>query len=418
VFLLEIRKCGIGILAILHFPKMKSLGNLRIDDMRILVYVENFIVPTVLFIYNEIIQLAKTNEVLVLTTNRITEYDKNFPFNNVVFIPFKTNRIVNKLNWILEKEDIVMNRKNKEFRKKFEKLLETFRPDIIHAHFGYEAIKLLDNLESVNIPVFITFHGYDASELLHRKCYVKKLIFHFRRLNLTPLFVSLHTMETLKKRNVPIENGRVLYCGIDTEYFKPVKKTETSDKIVFIQVSHFGEKKGHIYTLRAFKKFLDSVVKKEKFKLILAGGGVLLEYIKKSANDLGIQQFIEFTGWITHKDLYPLLQEADFFVHHSVTASNGDEEGMPTTIMEAMAMELPVISTWHAGIPEVIDDGVNGYLVNEKDVDTFAKRMKDVLTWGRQPQNREKIQDKFSVEVHNNNLLKFYNEKLFFKANK
>ena len=115
---------------------------------------------------------------------------------------------------------------------------------------------------------------------------------------------------------------------------------------------------------------------------------------------------------IIFKDGKKLLLEANAFVHHSITASNGDAEGLPNAIIEAMAMELPVISTWHAGIPELIEDGVNGYLVKEKDVDTYVKRMKDILEWKYQPKNREKIVSHFSNEVHCQSLIKIYNKYL------
>ena len=76
--------------------------------------------------------------------------------------------------------------------------------------------------------------------------------------------------------------------------------------------------------------------------------------------------------------------------------------------MEAMALELPVITTWHSGIPELVEDGLNGFLIEEKDVDTYAEKMEEILSWGLIPENREVILKTFSLDVHMNKLLNLY----------
>lgn len=380
--------------------------------MKILVFVENFMGPTLLFIYNEIMELSKTNDVLLLTTNRIKGSEKDFPFEKLKIIPFTQNRISRKINWVLEKNDIALSRKNYVYKTQLNELINEFKPDIIHGHFGYESLILLENMEHPSCPVFVSFHGYDASEMLRRKCYVKKLNSNFDKFDITPIYVSNYMKKDLEAAGVNLKNGRLLYYGTDMDYFKPIEHPETHDKFTFLQISSFNEKKGHIYTLQAFKKFLDSAADKNKYKLILAGGGSLLETIKNETSNLGLSNLVEFTGTITYKETYPLLQQADAFVHHSITLPNGMKEGIPNALMEAMAMELPVISTLHAGIPELIEDGVNGYLVNEKDILAYAKRMKDILTWNHQPQNRQKIKELFSREAHNRNLLHIYREKI------
>ena len=76
--------------------------------------------------------------------------------------------------------------------------------------------------------------------------------------------------------------------------------------------------------------------------------------------------------------------------------------------MEAMAMELPVLSSYHSGIPELVTDGVNGYLVNERDIDTYALRMADIISWGKMKVNREVIADEFEIKKHIAKLEAFY----------
>jgi colanic acid/amylovoran biosynthesis glycosyltransferase len=376
--------------------------------MRILVFVERFISPTLLFIYNEVTALAKTHEVMIITTAHLKEYEKDFPFPNITVIPYKPHRVSKKINWLLEKNDVYFNRKNRTFSKKLNSLISSYKPDIIHGHFGYESLIMFENMTRVKCPVFVSFHGYDASEMLKWKCYIKKLNYYIDNFNITPIYVSNYMRKDMENAGIHLQNARLLYYGTDKNYFKPVENALPNKTVTFLQISSFNEKKGHTYTLQAFKKFLDSVDNKNIYRLILAGGGPLLEKIKNETETLGLKDFVEFTGAITYKETLPLLQKADIFLHHSITGKDGMKEGIPNAIMEAMAMELPVISTFHAGIPELVEDGVNGYLVKEKDVDSYARRMNDILSWKRLPVNRQKVYAMFSREKHNQNLIKIY----------
>jgi len=380
--------------------------------MKILVFVEEFMAPTLTFVYNEIRELSKFHEVKVLCT--IRSYEDVSPFTNITVIPFKQNAVKRKIRWHAEKHDLFVSRKNRKFKTEVKKLMDEYKPDIIHCHFGYESIKFLDNIDELAVPIFVSFHGYDASELLKKKSYVNKLNFFFERKNIIPIYVSNYVKNNLLKVKVNMQNAELLYYGIDVDFFNPESRSKihTDDVFTFLQISTFTEKKGHIYTLQAFKKMLETVDDKRKYKLILAGGYLLIDQIKQITVEMGLADYVEFPGHVKPIDGKKLLLEANAFVHHSITASNGDAEGLPNAIIEAMAMELPVISTWHAGIPELIEDGVNGYLVKEKDVDTYVKRMKDILEWKYQPKNREKIVSHFSNEVHCQSLIKIYNKYL------
>ena len=272
--------------------------------MKILVFVENFMGPTLLFIYNEIMELAKTNDVLLVTTNRIKGSEKDFPFEKLTIIPFTQNRVTRKINWLLEKNDILLNRKNHAFKHKLNEVITTFKPDIIHGHFGYESLILLENIDSPPCPIVVSFHGYDASEMLLRKCYVKKLNYYFNRFNITPIYVSNYMRKDMENAGLNLKKARLLYYGTNTDYFKPEENPEQHKKFTFLQISSFNEKKGHTYTLQAFRKFLNLVEDKTHYKLILAGGGQTLEQTKNETNRLELSNFVEFTGVITYKETY------------------------------------------------------------------------------------------------------------------
>lgn len=363
--------------------------------------------PTLTFIYNEVKGLTKDNQVLVICTEHLMKDE--FPFPDVVVIPFKQNVIQRKFLWQAEKWKLLLSRRNSIFRKQLLTVIADYKPDIIHGHFGYESMKLLDNLAiDKKVPKFISFHGYDASQMLKRKLYVKKLNKYISYHGMVPICVSGFLRDNLIKANVDMATSELLYFGINTDFFTPQVAQLAENKFTFLQISSFNEKKGHIYTLLAFKLFLENIENKEHFKLVLAGGWGLFEQIKQQCENLGLTKFVEFPGPIDHEQSRRLLSQADAFVHHSITAKNGDTEGMPNAIIEAMAMELPILSTLHAGIPELVEDGVNGYLVNEKDVEQYARRMIDIVRWKHAPQNREKVLDRFSNEVHREVLMSIY----------
>jgi len=376
--------------------------------MKILVFVETFMGPTVSFILNELNGLSEFHEVKVITTKRLNATE--FPFPDVEEIPFTINRVQKKVRWLLEIWDVAILRKNKSFSKRLNEVVRDFNPDIIQGHFGYESLIMLENMEPIKAPVFITFHGYDASQLLFRKSYVAKLNSCFSNFDVWPIFVSNYMKLEMAKAGLVNTKGKVNYCGIDHNRFVNDGTKLPHDKFVFLQIASFNEKKGQIYTLRAFKKFLEKRPDADRYKLILAGSWGLVEEIKKAAKELGLNEHVAFPGPLDYDKVIEYLCKSNVFVHHSIVSSRGDKEGIPTAIMEAMAMELPILSTFHSGIPELVEDGVNGYLVDEKDVDAYAQRMEDSLKWGLIKVNREKVINHFSLKGHVSALIDMYEE--------
>ncbi|HXC07003.1 MAG TPA: glycosyltransferase [Bacteroidia bacterium] len=374
--------------------------------MRILVFVESFMYPTLSFIYNEVKGLAEKHEVLLVTTHR--RFAEDYPFPNVVVIPYKVNRLKKKWRWELEKRDISIKRSDAPFAEGLNKLVDSFKPDLIQGHFGYESLILLENLNPVQVPVFITFHGYDASQMLNKQAYIERLNSLFANFDTHTIVASDYMKLDLEKAGVQLHNCAINYYGIDCRRLKRPEQNPPDHPFVFLQIASFTEKKGHIYTLRAFRKFLDTKADKTQFKLVLAGGWDLLEETKQQAADLNLMDYVDFPGVVSHDQAYEHLCKAHAFLHHSIVSSKGDKEGIPNALMEAMALELPVITTWHSGIPELVEDGLNGFLIEEKDVDTYAEKMEEILSWGLIPENREVILKTFSLDVHMNKLLNLY----------
>lgn len=284
--------------------------------------------------------------------------------------------------------------------------------DLIHAHYGSSGLRILKTAKKENIPLVTTFHGNDASAALNLKGYVTSLQQLFK------YSYIITVSDFLKKRLISLgapENKVIRhYIGTDLRRFEYTLhrsihlKSEQNEKIRFLQVSNFVEKKGHVYTLEAFSLFLKTYPNAE---LILAGDGKERVKIENKSKDLGIYKKVKFLGAVTPTRVSQLMKECDVFLHHSVTAKDGSEEGIPTVIMEAIASGIPVVSSKHAGIPELIPAGC-GFLVEERNVEEYTKMLISLLETNTSKlaiQAKNHVYDQFDVRKQNKKLIEIYN---------
>jgi len=379
--------------------------------MRVLIFTDEYDYGYFTFIYNEIKQLEAAGvelHVVCERTGKLKETDTDY-----TRIPMIKNALFRNFYLATSRRRLFFLTSFFPYFSKRQRIIRDYKPDIIHLHFGDTATRLFFPLKSSirNIPFVVSFHGFDASNFLSRAYYVENLRHMIREPRFHGICVSRHLKENLVRKDTGINdrNSSILYYGTNVDMFRRTRR-ENNKVRIFLQISSFYEKKGHIYTLQAFRKFLDR--NEGKAKLIIGGDGPRREGLMQLARELGLTDAVEFPGWINRDQAVRLLDEADYFVHHSITADNGDQEGMPNAIIEAMAMELPVISTHHSGIPELMEDGVNGYLVKEKDVDAYAVKMEQILSWTYLPASREKIEQHFSLPVHTKGLLSIYQQQL------
>jgi glycosyltransferase involved in cell wall biosynthesis len=265
------------------------------------------------------------------------------------------------------------------FRKRnnfvqYKAIIRSFKKNkikVVLVEYGTHANQILPLVKEANIPMIAYFHGYDASitEIIERNKNYKELFAYATRV----FVVSKKMEQMLKSTGCP--GSKIVYnpCAPNVE-FESLKPTFSKKQ--FICVGRFTDKKAPYYTIFAFAKVLKV---QPDAQLIMAGKGLLLNVCENLVNHLQINNNVHFLGVITPEKFRDYLSESMAYVQHSIRASNGDMEGTPVSILEASSAGIPVISTCHAGIPDVILDGKTGFLVEEHDVDGMAEKMIQLL---------------------------------------
>lgn len=167
-----------------------------------------------------------------------------------------------------------------------------------------------------------------------------------------------------------------VHYGLSVEDFSPPASKTANDVPVILLVSQLAERKGTRYLIKACQILVERGL---TFRCVIAGDGPERLLIEQLVEENGLKDRVELVGAVFQEHLKEYLERADLFVLPCVTASNGDMDGIPNVLMEAMAMELPVISTYVSGIPELIINEECGLLVREKDPVALADALQRLL---------------------------------------
>ena len=162
---------------------------------------------------------------------------------------------------------------------------------------------------------------------------------------------------------------KVVHCGLESAFYD-VPMQPMTEQPTLVCVGRLCEQKGQMLLVQAAKQLLDANV---KFQLILAGDGEMRQTIEQQIQDNGLQNHITITGWISSAQVRQYILDAKALILPSFA------EGLPVVIMEAMSLRRPVISTFIAGIPELVLDGENGFLCPAGDMDSLAQTMKKLF---------------------------------------
>ena len=285
--------------------------------------------------------------------------------------------------------------------------------DVFHAQFGPVGVQL-QRYRSLGLhrrPVFVSFRGYDLSRDETR--------LSERYLNLFQqaaclLPVCEHFADRLRQIGAPASRIRVHYTPLRVEDFEYHPRGGEPDAagLSFLAVGRFVEKKGFAFTLRAFA---GARVRVPDIRLLVVGSGPLEEALHRLSEHLGLGSAVSFRAPMGQNELRELYRTNDVFLLHSITASDGDQEGIPNVLKEAMACGMPVVSTRHGGIPELVHDECNGLLVEEGDVDAFTNAIVRLandgeLRAGLGTAARSHVVEQFSIDRVTPQLLSCYRE--------
>lgn len=253
--------------------------------------------------------------------------------------------------------------------------------DVVVAHFGPTAV-MANNLIRAGVikgPLVAFFHGYDVSNHQLMSDYAADYLTLFSDAALI-LPISQYWFDKLLSMGCPAEKLRLHRMGVATEQFAmapqtpaPVDNTLSESTLQLLSVARLTEKKGLGDMLTALALLKQQGV---KFQYSIIGNGPKRKELLTQIKDLDLTTEVKLLGALAQADVITKLHQCDVFALPSVTALNGDSEGIPVSLMEAMAMGKICLSTRHTGIPELITDGENGFLVDERDPVAICQKLR------------------------------------------
>ncbi|MEL6332051.1 MAG: glycosyltransferase [Cyanobacteria bacterium J06626_26] len=250
----------------------------------------------------------------------------------------------------------------------------------IHAHFA--------NVPTATAEVAQAFSGISYSITAHAKdIYLNDKTALDRRMAkaefvLTCTDYNRRHLDQVSTSRTPIH---LAYHGLDVARFSPAPKAQKTEVPLLLSVGRFCEKKGFSYLLKACHLVKQVGI---PFRCVIVGYGPLEDSIRQQINTLGLTEHITLVGKLTQDQLIDYYRQTDLFVLPCLVTDDGDRDGIPNVLLEAMSMEIPVISTDISGISELVESNYNGVLVPEKDELSLAQALEALI---RQPERRETL---------------------------
>jgi colanic acid/amylovoran biosynthesis glycosyltransferase len=286
--------------------------------------------------------------------------------------------------------------------------------ELIHAHFGTSGMYALPYAARYRLPLVVTFHGVDVTVLSswarflpHRWPYAGMAPRLLRRMTLG-LCVSHEIRERLLALGAPADRLVIHRLGIDLGQFTIGPRDPA--KVEVVMVGRLVEKKGFEYGLQAFARVAKA---HPNTSLTIIGDGARRQSLERLASALAVGNRVTFTGVLSSREVSERLRRSDILLAPSVTGRDGNREGSPMTVKEGSASQVVPVSTYHAGIPEIVEDGTTGFLVNERDIDGLADRLERLvrdpglrLQMGRAA--RQKMEREFDNRVQVDELERLY----------
>lgn len=298
----------------------------------------------------------------------------------------KVSRVITRRTWHWERTAAYL------------RALREIRPDVVLAQYGPVGVSVMEACELANVPLVVQFHGYDASKFSVIETYAERYQQLFKQAAAV-VGVSKAMVGNLQQLGAPANKLRYNCYGVDVNQFSPGDPGAAPPTIV--TTSNLVEKKAPHLTILAFAKVVE---KEPSARLRVIGDGPLRGLCEQLVGALKLNEVVTFLGAQGHSVVQQEMGRARCFAQHSVRAQDGNAEGTPNVVLEAGASGLPVVSTNHAGIPEVVIDGETGLLCDELDVNGMAENMLRLI---RQPQlasemgcaARRHVENNYSMDI-------------------
>lgn len=381
--------------------------------MKILHYCNQFSPLSQTFIYDVIIQLNLLGvNNLVVTNDIINKIER--PYSNIYKLSAHKPSLIRRSRWrLLNILNIDKSARNKDIlrakKKQFYKIISEFKPEIIHAHFGPAGYEMAEVANDLKIPLFVSFHGFDAFRLPKESVWMERLKNVFSVSN-SIIVVSELMKSHLIALGCDKEKLKVVHVGkrlMDYPYLENVPKSRFN----FMSIGRLTEKKGHDDVILAFKSLIN---KFPRLHLNIVGEGPQKDFLESLITEHKLNDHIRLVGPLSHGLTKKMLMDSDVFILASKTASDGDMEGIPTVLMEAQALGKPCISTHHSGIPEIFSAENKWMLAREADPDDISLKIQELI---EKPEDqlltairagRKKVENEFSLEAEVVKLVELY----------
>ena len=337
-------------------------------------YCATFLKPEMLHIYRQITALKRCRPVVIAQKR---EEAVRYPFEPVHLIAKPSTHFLRRF-WFRQLRDTPWQISGTELRALLRILAKT-EARLLHIYFGHIAVHLLPLIRAWQKPSIVSFHGADVIVDMDKAAYRSAT-----REMLDAVKLVMVRSESLRRAVIDLgcdeKKIQLQRTGIPLDEFpfrgRSFPPRGRGGEWRFVQAGRLIEKKGLPVTIHAFVRFSGQY---PNARLTIAGEGPLLSTLQEVARELKIDNRISFTGFISQEQLRDLFYASHIFMHPSETGSDGNQEGIPNSMLEAMASGLPVFATEHGGIPEAIENGVSGVLVPEHDHEELGRILLDAV---------------------------------------
>jgi glycosyltransferase involved in cell wall biosynthesis len=278
----------------------------------------------------------------------------------------------------------------------FANLIEKKPVHHVHSHFVW-LDGIAAGVASDLLGVTFSIHPHAFGLFSRNKGSVKAELRHATQIVTISNFNKRYILDLCP--DIPSDHVHIVYCALETDLLVARPRQQKDFPIEILAVGRLIEKKGFEYLVSSCRRLLDRNI---DFKCRIVGSGTLEKTLQDQINRLGLQQHVTLVGSLSQKQVLEYYQSCDIFALPCVVASDGDRDGIPVVLMEAMACEIPVITTPVTGIPDLVQHEQTGLLVAERDVDELTAALERLIAdpglrnrLGRQ--GRQIILDRFDI---------------------